>query len=87
MTGETIIDATIDSLDLKVLLSDAVDSNWVKQHKIGPDGFLQMAFQLAHASTHDGKAGATYESASTSAFKHGRTETIRTFFFYNIFVC
>ena len=74
-----------------MLLSDAVDSNWVKQHKIGPDGCLQMAFQLAHASTHDGKAGATYESASTSAFKHGRTETIRTFFlrffFYNIFVC
>ena len=65
-----------------MLLSDAVDSNWVKQHKIGPDGFLQMAFQLAHASTHDGKAGATYESASTSAFKHGRTETIRTFFFF-----
>ena len=68
-----------------MLLSDAVDSNWVKQHKIGPDGFLQMAFQLAHASTHDGKAGATYESASTSAFKHGRTETIRTFIFYVFF--
>ena len=68
-----------------MLLSDAVNSNWVKQHKIGPDGFLQMAFQLAHASTHDGKAGATYESASTSAFKHGRTETIRTFIFLQNF--
>ena len=37
-----------------------------------------MSFQLAHARTHNGKAGSTYESASTSAYKHGRTETIRS---------
>jgi carnitine O-palmitoyltransferase 2 len=76
--AELKVDKLLNSLDTKVLLSDVVDSKWIKAHKIGPDGFLQMAFQLAHATVHDGKAGATYESASTSAFKHGRTETIRS---------
>ena len=38
---------------------------------------LQMAFQLAHYRMH-GHSASTYESASTAAFKHGRTETIRS---------
>ena len=76
--AETAVDATLNSLDTHVALNDAVNSTWVKAHKIGPDGFLQMAFQLAHATMYDGQPGVTYESASTSAFKHGRTETIRS---------
>ena len=75
---EKKVDETLESLNTSVLLSETVNSSWVKAHKIGPDGFLQMAFQLAHARTKDGRPGATYESASTSAFKHGRTETIRS---------
>ena len=75
---ENKVDETLESLNTSVLLSETVNSSWVKAHKIGPDGFLQMAFQLAHARTKDGRPGATYESASTSAFKHGRTETIRS---------
>ena len=38
---------------------------------------MQMAFQLAHQRMH-GSPPSTYEAASTSAFKHGRTETIRS---------
>ena len=37
-----------------------------------------MSFQLAHAKMHGGYLPSTYESASTAAFKHGRTETIRS---------
>lgn len=33
---------------------------------------VQLAFELAHGGT-----PATYESCSTSAFRHGRTETVR----------
>lgn len=37
---------------------------------------MQLAFQLA-LYTLEGKMVSTYESCSTAAFKHGRTETIR----------
>ena len=36
-----------------------------------------MAFQLAHYNMY-GESAATYESANQSAYKHGRTETIRS---------
>ena len=39
---------------------------------------MQMAFQLAHHRLNGGLLPSTYESASTAAFKHGRTETIRS---------
>ncbi|TDH71310.1 hypothetical protein CCR75_005726 [Bremia lactucae] len=48
-----------------------------KQYDIGTDGLMQMAIQLAHFRLHQ-RFVATYESASTAAFKHGRTETVRS---------
>uniref|UniRef100_A0AAV1TL97 Choline/carnitine acyltransferase domain-containing protein n=1 Tax=Peronospora matthiolae TaxID=2874970 RepID=A0AAV1TL97_9STRA len=48
-----------------------------KQYNIGTDGLMQMTIQLAHFKLHQ-KFVATYESASTAAFKHGRTETVRS---------
>ena len=67
----------IDSVDLAVVETEELNSKWIKENKLSPDGVLQMCFQLAHYRTF-GHLGATYESASTSAFKHGRTETIRS---------
>jgi len=49
---------------------------WMNENKIGPDGFLQLSLQIAHNELH-GWPCATYESASTCAYQHGRTETIR----------
>ena len=48
----------------------------MKKYKVGIDGLLQMTIQLAHYRLH-GTFVSTYESASTAAFKHGRTETVR----------
>ena len=43
-----------------------------------PDAYLQMALQIAYASVHY-RQTATYETASTRLFKHGRTDVIRSF--------
>jgi carnitine O-acetyltransferase len=49
----------------------------IVQHRMSPDGFVQMCFQLAyHRMT--GTIGSTYESANTKRFRHGRTETVRS---------
>jgi carnitine O-acetyltransferase len=45
--------------------------------KQSPDAFIQMALQLAWYKTRHGLT-ATYETASTRMFLHGRTEVIRT---------
>ena len=50
----------------------------LKKLKLSPDGAMQMAFQLAHHKMRGGLLPSTYEAASTAAFKHGRTETIRS---------
>jgi len=70
-------DATIASTDLSFFRTDCLSARFLKQHKLSPDGMMQMAFQLAHVRMH-GHSVSTYESASTAAFKHGRTETIRS---------
>jgi carnitine O-acetyltransferase len=48
----------------------------IKQLRMSPDAFLQLAFQLAHRRTR-GFVGATYESIGTRQFRHGRTEAMR----------
>jgi carnitine O-acetyltransferase len=48
----------------------------VKRLGMSPDGFAQMAYQLAHQRT-KGLVGATYESIATRQFRHGRTEAMR----------
>jgi carnitine O-acetyltransferase len=47
-----------------------------KQLRISPDGFVQMAYQLAHKRA-KGFVGATYESIATRQYQHGRTEAMR----------
>ena len=44
---------------------------------LAPDGYVQMALQLAWYKTRGGFT-ATYETALTRAFDKARTETIRT---------
>ena len=63
--------------DLATCAFRAGGKRMIKGFKMSPDAFVQMALQLAHYRMH-GHSVSTYESASTAAFKHGRTETIRS---------
>lgn len=66
----------MDSLDMNYLKYDGINKNVCKQKRISPDSVMQLGFQLAFYKQH-GKFVATYESCSTAAFRHGRTETMR----------
>ncbi|XP_059194689.1 peroxisomal carnitine O-octanoyltransferase [Centropristis striata] len=48
----------------------------IKQKKLHPDTFVQLAMQLAYYKLHK-KPGSCYETAMTRKFYHGRTETMR----------
>ncbi|XP_034030719.1 peroxisomal carnitine O-octanoyltransferase [Thalassophryne amazonica] len=48
----------------------------IKQRKLHPDTFVQLAMQLAYYKKH-GRPGCCYETATTRKFYHGRTETMR----------
>uniref|UniRef100_A0A8C5AJD9 Peroxisomal carnitine O-octanoyltransferase n=1 Tax=Gadus morhua TaxID=8049 RepID=A0A8C5AJD9_GADMO len=48
----------------------------IKQRKLHPDTFVQLAMQLAYYRKH-GRPGSCYETAMTRRFYHGRTETMR----------
>lgn len=45
--------------------------------RVSPDAAVQMAYQLAYYRMHQ-SFGNTYESAMTKAFRHGRTEAMRS---------
>ena len=70
-------DADSKAMGLQVLTTEVMNKERLKKSQVSPDGFLQMSFQLAYHRLY-GKTVSTYESASTAAFKHGRTECIRS---------
>lgn len=63
-------------LDLNYVLFEEVSRDFFKKNKLSPDSMFQLAFQLAYYRLFN-KTTTTYESCSTAAFKHGRTETVR----------
>lgn len=67
---------TSSNLKLDVLLYDKLHRDNIKNYKLSPDSVAQLGFQMAYYKIY-GNFVATYESCSTSAFKHGRTETVR----------
>ena len=50
---------------------------FIKQHRIHPDTYVQMAIQLTDYRLHK-RVAPTYETASTRQFYRGRTETVRS---------
>ncbi|KAI1892086.1 hypothetical protein AGOR_G00150350 [Albula goreensis] len=62
---------TIDAMEFK-----RGGKETLKKKKLSPDAMSQLAFQMAFLRQY-GQTVATYESCSTAAFRHGRTETIR----------
>lgn len=64
-------------LNIDVLQYYKMSRDYIKNQKISPDSVLQLAFQMAYYKQNN-IIPATYESCSTAAFKHGRTETVRS---------
>ncbi|VDO66875.1 unnamed protein product [Heligmosomoides polygyrus] len=63
-------------LDLEVLLFNDFGREFIKKAGFSPDGFVQLALQLAHFMLH-GYLVSTYESASLRRFRSGRVDNIR----------
>jgi carnitine O-palmitoyltransferase 2 len=64
------------SIHLRCFENLKYGKEFVKTKGLSPDSLMQSAIQIAFHKTF-GRFVATYESASTCAFKHGRTETVR----------
>ncbi|KAJ8277890.1 hypothetical protein GJAV_G00081310 [Gymnothorax javanicus] len=62
---------TIDAMEFK-----RGGKEMLKKKNLSPDAMAQLAFQMGFLRQY-GQTVATYESCSTAAFRHGRTETIR----------
>eukprot|EP01134_Creolimax_fragrantissima_P005080 CFRG5080T1 len=77
LNGRLAIQKAGDDLHLAVCCFDTFGKDKIKKLKTSPDGFIQMAMQLAYFR----EANAfplTYESSMTRLFRDGRTETIRS---------
>lgn len=66
----------IKPLNMHMLRYPHLSKNACKRDRLSPDSIMQLAFQLAYRQAFNKYVG-TYESCSTAAFKHGRTETMR----------
>ncbi|XP_031636280.1 carnitine O-palmitoyltransferase 2, mitochondrial [Contarinia nasturtii] len=67
---------TVNSLEMHTMINDVMTKSFCKNHKVSPDAIMQLGIQLAYYQQ-NGEYVGTYESCSTAAFRHGRTETIR----------
>ncbi|XP_063283912.1 carnitine O-palmitoyltransferase 2, mitochondrial-like isoform X2 [Pelobates fuscus] len=75
-TAKETFDATMSSLTIASMEFKRGGKEFLKTQKLSPDAVAQLSFQMAFFRQY-GQTTATYESCSTAAFKHGRTETIR----------
>eukprot|EP01135_Chromosphaera_perkinsii_P004016 Nk52_evm29s266 gene=Nk52_evmTU29s266 len=66
----------INGLANRVLEFKNFGKTFIVSHKVSPDAFMQIAFQLTHFRLFGHSVG-TYESASTKRFLYGRTAVLR----------
>nr|XP_023028617.1 carnitine O-palmitoyltransferase 2, mitochondrial-like [Leptinotarsa decemlineata] len=65
-----------EELNIDYLIFKRIGKNVCKKQAVSPDAVMQLGFQVGYYRM-TGKFAPTYESCSTAAFKHGRTETVR----------
>lgn len=73
-SAEAEMKEIIENFCLKAYLAP-YSKGQIKKFKLSPDGFIQMALQLAYFRLH-GHTPKTYEPATSRLFLLGRTETI-----------
>mmetsp|Transcript_45820 Transcript_45820/g.115389 ORF Transcript_45820/g.115389 Transcript_45820/m.115389 type:complete len:799 (+) Transcript_45820:296-2692(+) len=69
--------ALIDNVDHLIMEFNEFGKGLPKKLGMSPDGFIQMALQLAFFRD-QGRFALTYESSLTRLYREGRTETIRS---------
>lgn len=69
--------ATVDAHEMVPTEFKNYGKGLIKSFKMSPDAYVQMALQLAYYRKHK-ELVATYESAATRKYRHGRTETARS---------
>lgn len=75
-TAITAHEEIVNSIDVNFLKYEKLNKVECKKFKVSPDAFMQLSFQLGYYKQNQ-KFVASYESCSTSAFRSGRTETMR----------
>uniref|UniRef100_A0AC35U6V8 FHA domain-containing protein n=1 Tax=Rhabditophanes sp. KR3021 TaxID=114890 RepID=A0AC35U6V8_9BILA len=65
------------NLEFATMEYNDLNRDVLKQFKVSPDAIMQLAIQLAYYKTYK-EFVPTYESSSTSAFRKGRTECVRS---------
>ncbi|KAL7294320.1 hypothetical protein TKK_0012331 [Trichogramma kaykai] len=71
------VDRLSQDIDLECFQFDIFGSNKIKQCKMSPDSFIQIAMQVTYYQLHN-QPPAHYESAALRRFKNARTECIRS---------
>lgn len=71
------LNQAISDQQLATLQFNSFGKDTIREFHLSPDSFVQNAIQLAYYRKH-GYFRATYESAQTSKFYRGRTETVRS---------
>ncbi|XP_031553075.1 carnitine O-acetyltransferase-like [Actinia tenebrosa] len=71
------LESLVRDLDVRCFKFDHYGKDFIKKHKLSPDAWIQISFQLTHYRLH-GQLGPAYETGATRKFKLGRTETIRS---------
>lgn len=66
----------IDGVDLDVQHYTGFGGKWIKENRMSPDCFIQLALQIVFYKMY-GKLTSTYESGSLRRFKYGRVDNIR----------
>uniref|UniRef100_A0A672MY48 carnitine O-palmitoyltransferase n=1 Tax=Sinocyclocheilus grahami TaxID=75366 RepID=A0A672MY48_SINGR len=82
--GQAVINSSLkvakalaDDVDMHIIPFNDFGKGLIKKCKTSPDGFIQIALQLAHFRD-KGKFCLTYEASMTRLFREGRTETVRS---------
>ncbi|XP_053368391.1 carnitine O-palmitoyltransferase 1, liver isoform isoform X1 [Clarias gariepinus] len=69
--------AIADDVDMHIFPFNNFGKGLIKKCRTSPDGFIQLALQLAHFRDKN-KFCLTYEASMTRLFREGRTETVRS---------
>ena len=67
----------IDDVDLYVLCFVEFGKQFIKEQRISPDAFIQLALQLTYYKVHR-RLVSTYESAGLGQYNFGRVDNIRS---------